>query len=518
MPADSVSRMDSNSSINEGNNMENILGSSPVATSMRLRTDSEGSDQARFLLPSTDGSPPKVVTLNELAHVVNNIENMSLVHEIAVNPDFKFEPYEPPENSLERRIKEVMHKAFWDILREQLNLDPPNYDHAIQLLADIKECFPQIIPSSNKRALEHINEVLDTSVIRQQAEQGVLDFKAYANFVIKIMAKSCAPARDEQVQKLTEIDDVVETFKGILETMTVMKLDMTNYMLNSARNDILANSVEYEKAKFKEYLEYYKFGFPCTDSWLRRNQVQTQTGALLSPDQTIYNAYMELMNWSDAEKFPEVLSVDKDRILKLGQRAKRLCACASLISICSAVPIISQRTTNRNTLAKQIEILLQSVTNEKELTEAIENIWIQIKTFINSKLTEEGEHEMDATAENTLKTQILQVGNIDSPVRNLLWKRLYAYFRLVLGAKAGTPPPPPGYIDYQNELETFAIALRRVILYNHSVFGEYFLQVLTNQRPGVATSATNSESEPQPSTSASSSKIPNEIKNEQKNE
>ncbi|XP_055910312.1 T-complex protein 11-like protein 1 isoform X2 [Eupeodes corollae] len=492
--------MDSNSSTNEGKNMEHILSSSPVATSMRLRTDSEGSDQARFILPSTDGSPPKVVTLNELTHVVNNIENMSLVHEIAVNPEFKFEPYEAPENSLERRIKEVMHKVFWDILREQLNLDPPNFDHAIQLLADIKDCFPQIIPSSNKRALEHINEVLDASVIRQQAEQGVLDFKSYANFVITIMAKSCAPARDEQVQKLTEIDDVVETFKGILETMTVMKLDMTNYMLNSARNDILANSVEYEKAKFKEYLEYYKFGFPCTDSWLRRNQVQAQTGNLLSPDQTIYNAYMELMNWSDPDTFPEVLSVDKDRILKLGQRAKQLCASASLISICSAIPIISQRTANRTTLAKQIEILLQSVSNEKELSEAIKNIWVHIKSFINTKLSEEGDNEMDATAESTLKTQILQIGNTDSPVYNLLWKRIHTYFRLVLGSKSGTPPPPPGYTDYQDELQAFAVALRRVILYNHSVFGDYFLQVLTNQRPGAGTSSSNSDS--LPSTSA----------------
>lgn len=499
--------------------MENILSSSPVATSMRLRTDSEGSDQARFLLPSTDGSPPKVVTLNELTHVVNNIENMSLVHEIAVNPDFKFEPYEPPENSLERRIKEVMHKVFWDILREQLNLNPPNYDHAIQLLADIKECFPQIIPSTNKRALEHINEVLDASVIRQQAEQGVLDFKSYANFVITIMAKSCAPARDEQVQKLKEIEDVVDTFKGILETMTVMKLDMTNYMLNAARNDILANSVEYEKAKFKEYLEYYKFGFPCTDSWLRRNQVQTQTGALLSPDQTIYNAYMELMDWKDPDKFPEVLSVDKDRILKLGQRAKRLCACASLISICSAVPIISQRTENRKTLAKQIEILLQSVTNQKELSEATKNIWIQIKTFINSKLTEENESEMDASAEKTLKSQILQIGKSDSPVRNLLWKRLYAYFRIVLGAKAGTPPPPPGYTNNQDELQAFAIALRRVILYNHSVFGEYFLQVLTNQRPGTTeTSTTSSESLPSTSTASSTAPPSSTNKDETKND
>lgn len=151
-----------------------------------------------------------------------------------------------------------MHKAFWDLLREQLEANPPTYGHAIQLLADIKECFPQILSHNNKRALDHINEILDESVIRQQAEKGVLDFKSYANFVIQIMAKSCAPARDEEIQNLTQIDDVVDTFKGILETMTVMKLDMANFLLDFSRKDIMANSVEYEKQKFNEYLEYYK--------------------------------------------------------------------------------------------------------------------------------------------------------------------------------------------------------------------------------------------------------------------
>lgn len=100
--------------------------------------------------------------------------------------------------------------------------------------------------------------MLDVTVIQQQAEQGVLDFNSYANFVIGIMAKSCAPIRDEEIRKLQEIDDVVDTFRGILETMTVMKLDMANCLLEFARNDLVANSVEYEKEKFKEYLEYYK--------------------------------------------------------------------------------------------------------------------------------------------------------------------------------------------------------------------------------------------------------------------
>lgn len=44
-----------------------------------------------------------------------------------------------PLYSLERRVKEIMHKAFWDCLEAQLKEDPPSYGHAIKLLAEIKE-------------------------------------------------------------------------------------------------------------------------------------------------------------------------------------------------------------------------------------------------------------------------------------------------------------------------------------------------------------------------------------------
>ncbi|XP_075159176.1 T-complex protein 11-like protein 1 isoform X2 [Haematobia irritans] len=476
--------MDSNGSgENEKSVPQNILGTSPGTSSLRSRTDSECSDKmARFVLPSMDGSPPKVITLDELTDVVKNIQNMELAHEIALNPEFKLQPYEPPEDSLEKRIKDCMHKAFWDVLREQLSANPPQYQYAIQLLQEIKECFPQIISLNNKRALEHINEVLDESVIRQQADKGVLDFRSYADFVVQIMAKSCAPARDEDIQKLAHIEDVVDTFKGILEMMTLMKLDMANFLLDFSRNEIMANSVEYEKQKFQEYLEYYKFGFPATENWLQRNRPQSLENGQATADQTISNAYMELMDWPENLDFPEVISTDKDRILKLGQRANRLCIASSLIAICSAVPIISQRSENRIALAKQIEILLQSVTNNKEMSEAIENIWEQIKSVINQYLQKENQSVMDTAAESMLRSQIMQIASKDSPVRQLMWKRLQAYFRLALRSKAGLPPPPPGYVDFKDELESYTSALKRVIAYNHSVFGEYFLQILTQRK------------------------------------
>lgn len=180
-----------------------------------------------------------------------------MAHEIAINPEFKLKPFEPPVDSLERRIKDMIHQAFWDLLRQQLNESPPCYDHAIQLLSDVKEYFEHIFLSNNKKVLDHICEVLDATLIRQQAEAGCIDFVAYAKFVIDIMSKSCAPIRDEQVDKLRQIDDVVDTFRGIMECLSVMRLDMANCLLDASRNEVIANSVEYEKTKFKKHLETY---------------------------------------------------------------------------------------------------------------------------------------------------------------------------------------------------------------------------------------------------------------------
>lgn len=151
----------------------------------------------------------------------------------------------------------MVHKAFWDLLREQLEREPPSFDQAIRLLGEIKEDFPQLLSENNAGAMVRISAALDETLIRQQAERGVLDFRAYANFVINLLANLCCPARDEAVAKLREIDDVVDTFRAIFEVMSLMKLDMANFMLSAARNDIAAHSVEYEKEKFSNYLREF---------------------------------------------------------------------------------------------------------------------------------------------------------------------------------------------------------------------------------------------------------------------
>lgn len=87
----------------------------------------------------TGASPPKFVSFDEIVKAANGMKNMALAHEIAVDKNFQLQKLEPEDGSFHRRIKEIMHKAFWNLLAEQLAEDPPDYSHALVLLKEIKE-------------------------------------------------------------------------------------------------------------------------------------------------------------------------------------------------------------------------------------------------------------------------------------------------------------------------------------------------------------------------------------------
>ena len=65
----------------------------------------------------------------------------------------------------------------------------------------------------HQKVQQQIEEVLDMDLIQQKADNDALDFHYYAAFIISLMSKLCAPARDDQIAKLTEIKDIVPLFK-----------------------------------------------------------------------------------------------------------------------------------------------------------------------------------------------------------------------------------------------------------------------------------------------------------------
>lgn len=74
---------------------------------------------------------------------------------------------------------------------------------------------------------------------------------------------------------------------------------------------------------------------------------------------------MEFLDWNPDNEYPEIMSMDQDRMQELAGRALRLCCIASVVAIASSVPIIGQQTANRLALFKQVQILLENAITDK---------------------------------------------------------------------------------------------------------------------------------------------------------
>lgn len=105
-------------------------------------------------------------------------------------------------------------------------------------------------------------------------------------------------------------------------------------------------------------------GFPATEAWLLRNKC-IDSNERHAKAITLINAYMEFLEWNPQNEFPEIMSMDQERMQELAGRAIRMCCIASVVAIVSSVPVIGQQTANRLDLLKQVTILLENVSNDK---------------------------------------------------------------------------------------------------------------------------------------------------------
>ncbi|XP_023613019.1 T-complex protein 11-like protein 2 isoform X5 [Myotis lucifugus] len=245
-----------------GEDQQSDSDSSRFSESMASLSDYECSRQS-FTSDSSSkssspasASPPRVVTFDEVMGAARNLENMTLVHEIAVNENFQLKKDALPENSLASRVKRIVHQAYWDVLESELNADPPEYDHAIKLFEEIREILLSfLIPGSGNRLRNQICEVLDTDLIRQQAEHGAVDIQGLANYIISTMGKLCAPVRDDDIRKLKATGNIVELLRQIFHVLDLMNMDMANFLIRSFRPHFQRQLVDYERTKFQEILE-----------------------------------------------------------------------------------------------------------------------------------------------------------------------------------------------------------------------------------------------------------------------
>ncbi|XP_062856886.1 T-complex protein 11-like protein 1 [Trichomycterus rosablanca] len=448
-------------------------------------------------------SPTKFLSMEELIETANSVSNMALAHEIVVNGDFQVKATEPTEGSLEKQVKEIVHKVFWDSLEKQLNDDPPVYDHAIKLVQEIKETLLSFLMPGQARLKAQIEEALDISLIQQQAENGALDIGKVAQFIINTMGAFCAPCRDEDVHMLRNITDIVPLFRSIFAVLDKMKIDMANFAVSSLRPHLLQQSVEYERKKFQEFLNKQPNALDCTRKWLQdtantvlREAEGATAGSSVASSQLLLSlhnqAYLRLLNWNNGmDSFPETVVMDQGRFLEMQLELERLVLVASVLLIVynGAGEAISGLPGLMDTLKNTVRVLLADMhVPSFRVDEAFTAIAEKLCLELGECLTRHGFSPFHTDRQDALKGQITAVKSLDNPIRKLVDSRIQAYLLSFLesGPHKGPPAVPGGLAPINKELEELGIRLSHLVNFNKLVYSPFYQKLLQEVLQPVA--------------------------------
>ncbi|XP_020819584.1 T-complex protein 11-like protein 1 isoform X1 [Phascolarctos cinereus] len=454
-------------------------------------------------LPRPQSSPPRLVSVDELMETVKGVTNMALAHEIVVNGDFQIKPTELPEESLEKRVREIVHKAFWDCLSVQLSEDPPTYDHAIKLVGEIRETLLSFLLPGHSRLRNQIREVLDLDLIKQEAENGALDISRLAEFIIGMMGTLCAPARDEEIKKLKDIKEIVPLFRAMFSVLDLMKVDMANFAVSSIRPHLMHQSVEYERKKFQEFFEKQPNALDFVTQWLEeasedlinqrnKNSLMAGEGAR-GPEEmaapcflTVQNhAYMKLLKWDHLHRpFPETVLMDQPRFQEMQQELEKLSVVGAtlLVTYSASAPGVSSLAGFAEKLKMVVQVLLTDMHLPAfNLNEALATIGEKVCVEVTGCLAQCGFTPFSADKEIALKGQIQAIASPDDPIRKLVDARIQAFLEAYLasGLQKSLPAVPGGLGPIQKELEEVAVKFARLVNYNRMVFSPYYDAILS---------------------------------------
>ncbi|XP_027732387.1 T-complex protein 11 homolog isoform X2 [Vombatus ursinus] len=439
-------------------------------------------------------SPSQGLSVTELMETVNGVSKMSIAHEIVVNQDFHMEEMALSPDSLESKIKETMHSAFWDHLREQLAATPPNYTYVLQLLKEIKE----------SRLKSQIEEVMDMELLKQEADHGALDVSHLSTYILSMMTMLCAPIRDEEVEKLESISDPVLLLREIFHVLGLMKMDMVNFTIQSIRPHLQEHSIQYERAKFQELLQRMPNFLDHTAKWLSQAAAEVMTppppsydpteqitsspadetvkgSPIISPSLVLNQGYMNLLHWDpDNEEFPETVMMDRTRLQEIQFQLNKLTILASVLlvtnSYCGPKLLSSPHFVDR--LKQIIKVLLEG--NQSRLHEALLSISDQVLQEIQQALVDLNLPALSKDDMASLSGQIHSVAKEDNCVHSIIDQRIRLFLKgcLIRGVQPSLRDLPGGITPIEEELAEMGQRFSCLILHNQQVFGPYYADIL----------------------------------------
>ncbi|KAM3719521.1 T-complex protein 11-like protein [Dirofilaria immitis] len=438
-------------------------------------------------------SPVKFVSMDELMKMSAALENMTLIHEIALNPEFVIQ--RNSADLVQQTVEDCMKKAYWDKLREDFARIPPDYSYALILLEDIKKMILDLLTQQHVRLRSEIECMLDINLLKQQAENKCLDIRQLFESIVELLSRLCAPARDELVNDLRKKTDNIDMLKGVCELLDLMKLDMANFFMQFNRSVLEKHSAEYERTQFMMLLGKNPGLELSTMEWLGRHiSVDNTDGPSTKKSFEDLNnnevsgiiscAYMELLEWDFQNAYPETLKIDRLRLENIAMKYLQLTICTScvLVSCNLAGKDVAQVKDFKTNLKNDVIVVTNDI-DKSNLMDRLEAVSVLCNDriskcckIVNINWTKERSAE--------LKEQILQITDYANHIRMLIRNRIYNFILSMISNRIPFYQQrfPPGLSIIHAELSALIARFIRIVNHNRETFGTYYGQKQSNVR------------------------------------
>uniref|UniRef100_A0A6U8LQ19 Uncharacterized protein n=1 Tax=Eutreptiella gymnastica TaxID=73025 RepID=A0A6U8LQ19_9EUGL len=258
-------------------------------------------------------------------------------------------PNEP--RSTNDQLRAIAERAFWDVLREEVSMDPPNYMRLGVLINEATDILSSCLPRDSHFKKE-LQNTLDWEVLQKTLSPELLK-----NFVCFVMGKVLeleAPvhnkATNEATQKMCEALDgdfhpglVVDAFKFVIDKLRNLQEEVDGFRRKMAMLQLKPQAVPLQKEYVALAITLEQWSFARTQEWLTgvmAKQDPAQLQALLRAHGhaavVVRTGLLELLQSKQAANaftVPETFSFDVANIVHLQNRVQHVTLIACLVNI-----------------------------------------------------------------------------------------------------------------------------------------------------------------------------------------
>ncbi|CAG8812793.1 29744_t:CDS:2, partial [Racocetra persica] len=394
---------------------------------------------------TSSASRSQSVTSANLHHIIQSLggsqvnlglTNEQLAHEIIIDPDFELKP--PKLSELEERVRAIATKAFFDSVKA--DLEQGQYERWVpELLSDVKQRLLDLVsPTSSLRS--SINEVLDIDLITQQTKAGVYNIHNCIVFIINTMLQICAPVRDEEIQKLKDLNDFAEIFQKLLNILDQMRLDLANFRVKAFRPYLKEHAIEYERRKFEQALQSKRLTLDLTKSWIKqivnsllRTRAERNPENIHLPqhrhnhgikfDQVYNESFVSFIfqpSTIDKNNCPETLLLDIERLWNYQNEGQAITIVAALLMLTKNVAggNVNSASDDLTTLKDTLFVLLM----DGDTT--IDNLTAEILSYFPSTLSSETQTLIKSMVSKTLSQSDKVFSLLSRRIQNIMKQHL----------------------------------------------------------------------------------------------